>query len=207
MKPSLRLWTLVLFACTACQSPAPSNRYEGPPAADYHLRDGETLNLDGDRQALDELRKDVPEEKRKENDDLAFLLELFARDDQDPAKIREKFDSTLRRRREVFDREMKKERETFSRAEKDRRDQFLAAQSAERETFKSRKTSSEVSRKFFKELDLKRTDFFQAEREKRNDFESDVRDRRKRFEDFVREKQTWFSQEHRAYKKKYDEKK
>lgn len=198
----LLLGTELLFSC---RTGPKDNQYE--PSAEQQGKSEQALSLAADRSHLDELRKEVPVQTKKENDDLAFLLQLFAQEDRKPADIRAEFDRVIRKRRETLDRDLRKERESFNKDEKSRREQFLKSQSSDRESFRARKSSREESNQFYRDQTDRRNEFFQVEREKRNDFESDVRERRKTFEDFVREKQNWFNQEHRAFVKKQDDKK
>jgi hypothetical protein len=193
----------VLFS-VACQVATKHGDAEAPSRVDAPLVD-EKYSLTSDRKELDELRKNIPEEKKKENDELAFLSQLFADQSKSPSQIREKFDSLLRKKRDLFQKDMSKARETFVKDERKRREAFNKEQEEARNDFKKHKSSREQNSEFYSNLDGKRKDFSAAEREKRDEFESDMRDKRKNFEDYARERSSEFNQELRAYTKTYDE--
>jgi hypothetical protein len=193
-------WLICFLALNGCGSATERNPYQRPEASAQN--EAKALSLSEDRAHLSELRKDIPADVKKENDDLSFLLNLFADEKRSTESIRQDFTQTIRKRRELIDKSLKREREAFDRSERKNRDEFLNAQTRERTQFKEKKSTREESRDFYKEIEQKRTDYFVAEREQRNDFESDVRQRRKEFEDFVREKQNWFNQEMRAFTQK-----
>ena len=165
----------------------------------------EKYSLTADRKQFEELRKEVPEQKKKENDELALLTQFFADTNKPPSEIRSKFDRLLRKKREVFQKDMTKEREFYVREEKKRRDIFTKELEAERKDFQGRKVGREVRSEFYDQLDAKRKDFFSSERLKRDEFEEATRDKRKNFEDYAREKNNEFNQEMRAYTKRYEE--
>lgn len=202
----LNFCSLLLVSCLlSCSSSVERSPYQRP--GETAQAEAKALSLSEERSHLSELRKDIPAEVKKENDDLSFLLNLFTDEKRSTQSIREEFSQAIRKRRELMDRTLKKERELFNRDEKKRRDEFLLSQTQARADFKEKKSTREESREFFKELEQKRADFFSAEREKRNDYESDVRQRRKDFEDFVREKQNWFNQEMRVFTQKQTDRK
>lgn len=209
MKKSASFLALFL-ACSlalglaACASKSqPENTYR-PPGEDRPLVD-DKYSLQADRKAFDEMRSQVPPDKKRENDELALILGMMAETKRPPSEIRNQFDSVLRKKRQQFDKDMTKEREIFTKEERKKREAFLKAQQDERSAFTRQKTDRETKNRFYKELDEKRSEFMSVERDRRADFESDVRERRKSFEDYIREKQNEFNQEHRAYTKRYEE--
>ncbi len=200
---------LVLFgflAFTACQTNEKgSNQYRSAEeATDRPLVDSK-YSLAADRKAMEEYRSEIPPNKKQENDELAQAISWTQSIDKAPNKIREEFNSSLRKKRNAIDKDLKSERERFNKEERKRRDDFLKQQKQAREDFKKKKSSREESQAFHKEQSDRRQEFFANEREKRSDFESDVRERRKNFEDYVREKTNSFNQEIRDYQKRYDE--
>ncbi len=201
MKKIILLFAIFLGACTSSQT-APSNAYRSN-SDDRPLVD-DKYSLQADRKAMDEMRAQVPADRKRENDELALMLGVNETK-KTPADVRNQFDTLLRKKRSLFDKDITKERETFTKDERKKREQFLKEQRDQREVYGREKHSREDRTEFFKELDEKRSEFFSTERDKRNDFESDVRERRKSFEDYVREKQNEFNQEHRAYTKRYDD--
>lgn len=203
--PYYRLVILIVLVLAACESKQKrGNTYRAEGGEERPLVDNK-YSLRSDRKSMEDLRADVPEEKKRENDELAFILNLMTEVKRSPYEIREQFDKALRKKREVFDKDMTKEREVFTKNERKTRENFLKEQKETRDSFMSSKPAKEERTSFFKEQDEKRTDFFANERERRGDFESDVRERRKSFEDYARERQQFFNQEHRAYTKKYDD--
>ena len=165
----------------------------------------DSYSLASDRQKLEEIRKDETKEKRHENDEEAFMLELFKDPQKTPSEVREKFDSFLRKKREIFDRDLRKERDQFTNEERKKRDTFLKDAEDTRKDFLSRKPNRDDKARFFSDQDDKRREFFANQREKRNDFESDVQERRKGFEDYTKERRNRFNDDYRAYVKAYDE--
>lgn len=199
----LSLLSLVLTACQSGEKS--SNQYKSAEeAAERPLVDSK-YSLAADRQAMEEYRTQVPETKKQENDELAMALGWTQNLDKQPSKIREQFNSLLKKKRAAIDKDLKKEREQFNKEERKKRDDFLKQQKDEREAFKKHKSTREESQSFFKDQSDRRNEFFANERERRNDFESDVRERRKNFEDYAREKTNTFNQDLRDYQKRYDE--
>lgn len=178
---------------------SPSQTENASPLVD------EKYSLTADRQALENIRKDIPPEKRKSNDDLAFMDQLFADDSKPPSEIRDRFDSEVEKKRELFQRDMYHKREAYSHDEKKRRDEFMKGLEEERKEFQKKKSTSDERSSFYGELDGKRRDFYSDEREKRDEYESDMRDKRKNFEDYVRGKTDEFNQRYRAYSKRYED--
>lgn len=199
----LSLTTLLFVACQSGEKA--SNQYKSAEDAAAQPMVDSKYSLAADRQAMEEYRTQVPETKKQENDELALALGWTQNVDKAPSKIRDEFNSLLRKKRAAIDKDLKKEREQFTKEERKKRDEFLKLQKEEREAFKKRKTTREESQSFFKEQSDRRNEFFADERERRNDFESDVRERRKNFEDYAREKNNSFNQEMRDYQKRYDE--
>jgi len=192
------------FGLAACSSGnKPENTYRSQNE-DRPLVD-DKYTLQADRKAFDEIRAQVPADKKRENDELALILGMMSEVKKPPTDIRNQFDSLLRKKRQQFDKDITKEREIFTKEERKKREAFLKSQQEDRAAFNREKTDRETKNKFYKELDEKRSEFTSVERDKRADFESDVRERRKNFEDYIREKQNEFNQELRAYSKKYEE--
>jgi hypothetical protein len=161
--------------------------------------------LKKDQEELEQLRKDIPEDIKKQNDETAYIYSMMAEVSVEPSRVREQFQSKIRKKREVFDKDMTKERETFTKNERKVRDEFLKAQSKKRDAFLASKPTKERRDDFFKEHEEIRKDYFANEREQRSEFDSSVRERRSNFEDYIREMTNKFNQEHRDYTKRYDD--
>ena len=180
----------------ACSSPGPKS--EDAPLVEDKYR------LSADRQAFDEIRGQVPAEKKIQNDEMAFVLQKMD-GHTSPTAVREAFNSAMSKKRDVFQKDLTKKREAYVKDEKVRREEFLRGLERERNDFKGKKADSETRRRFFDDIDARRRDFFAGEREKRDDFEAQIRDQRKNFDDYLRERRDEFNAEHRAYQKRYDE--
>ncbi len=163
------------------------------------------VSLKEDRAQLDELRKDIPEDVRRDNDEVAFILKNMATMEEEASKVRDRFNTAVRKRRDKMDKQLRKEREDFSKTERSTREDFLKKLQSEREDFNSSKRDSKERKKFFDKQDGVRKEFFADQSEKRKDFEGNVTERRKAFEDYVREQSNKFNQEHRAYSQAYVE--
>lgn len=176
--------------------------------ADDSSSSSDEISLKADRSEFDELRKDMPAEVRKENDELAGILQLLRNPNGEyerPEKIRERFSKIMRDKRERNDKQFRQEREDFNRLEKDKRAEFTENQKSEKEDFLGDKPTSEKRKRFFDKQEEKRSRFYDDAREKRRSFEAEISTRRRNFEDYVREKTNLFNAELRNYQKEYDE--
>lgn len=162
-------------------------------------------SMAADRSELEQLRKDIPAETKKRNDELALLMSLMGEIKRQPSEIREKFNSLMSKKREVFQKDITKRREEFQKKQTKDRDAFTKQMEATRKDFTDGKHTSQERNDFFTEIETKRRDFYADQREKRDEFEEQVREDRKNFEDYARERTNEFNEEHRAYTKRYDE--
>lgn len=167
------------------------------------------VSLKADRTAMEEARKDIPEEVRKQNDEIAGLLSFVLREsEEEPSRLRDRFNTALRNKRERSDRELRKKREDFTAKQQKKREEFLKQQKRDREDFVTgRRKSTEARKRFFDDQDENRRDFFANERDQSKDFESSMQETRKSTEDYIREKQNAFNQDLRAYQQRYTERK
>lgn len=166
------------------------------------------VSLKADRSAMDEARKGIPEEIKKENDEVAGILSFIVREsDEEPNKLRDRFNTALRKKRERADREFRKKREEFTKKERSEREDFLKKQKEERDDFIGRKRSTDERKRFFEKQDERRKEFFADSSDRRKEFESSVQEQRKELEDYVREKTGAFNQEWRQYQTRYTERK
>lgn len=161
--------------------------------------------LKQDRDSFEQLRKEVPPNKKEENDELAFLEQLFSNPLKNPSEIREQFNKALRKKREALNQDLLKSRETFVKIERKERDSFSRKAKDKREQFKSQKLDREKTKEFYDELDIERKDFNAAQKDKRDIFESQVKDARKNFEDYSKEKQADFKARFKAFQEKQKE--
>lgn len=166
------------------------------------------VSLKADRSELDKLRSEIPDEVKRQNDEIALILSFINREtEEEPNKVRDRFSTALRKRREALDKHLRRTRESFSKTEKKEREEFLKRSKEDRAEFLERKRSPDDRKRFFEDQEDKRKGFFADQTEKRKDFESSVQDERKRMEDFIREKQNQFNQEWRDYQIRYTERK
>ena len=188
----------------ACQSLAKNikDKAADPNAAKTDANAGpvpDEVSLQADRSQFDELRKDIPAETKRENDELAFIRGLMAEGTEEPSKVRDRFSKAIRDRRERFDRDMRKRRDDYTKVERKNREDFLKNAEREREGIRKRQMSGDERKRFFADQDAKRQDFFSQQNDKRKDFESKVTEDRKAFEDYARERTNEFNAEYRDY--------
>lgn len=184
-------------ASGAVISPVGASGVDGTP---------QDVSLKSDRSELEKLRSEIPDDVKKQNDEIAMVLSYVYREsEEEPSRLRDRFQAALRKRREVMDKHLRSSRDSFSKEERRLRDEFLRTSKDERDDYLSRKRSREDRKKFFDGQEDKRRAFFADQSEKRKDFESQVQDERKKLEDFIREKQNQFNQEWREYQARYTE--
>lgn len=161
--------------------------------------------ISADREALADIRKEVPPETKKENDELAFVFQLMSEMRYSPSEVREKFNSAVRKKRDLFQKDMQKKRDEYNKNEKAQRDNFTQEQNLQRLEFKRERADRERTKDFYAKIEEQRKNFYSETRQKREEFEADVRVQRKDFEDYMRERNNEFNQEHRAYTKRFDD--
>lgn len=214
MKLQVALWFVAVLVASAMtvSSCAVKSVHEGEAATATapDLKDvANEVSLKADRSAMDEARKDIPEEIRRENDEIAGLLSFVVREsEEEPNRLRDRFNTALRKKRERSDRELRKKRDDFTATERKKREDFLKKLKTDRDEFTSgRRRSGEERKRFFDDQDSSRREFFATERDLRKDFESSMQESRKNTEDYIREKQNAFNQDLRAYQQRYTERK
>ncbi len=190
---SLFFHVLVGILLTSCAS---ADQYQDRPLVqpDYKLQE--------DRKAFEELRSEVPEDKKTENDELAYMEKLFENPLEQPNRIRDRFYKLISKKRDKFSKDLTKKREAYVKVERKDRDQFTKELEAQRKDFKSKKTEADERKNFFADLELKRKDFYANQKEKRDEFEAQMRDDRKNFEDYSRDKTNDFNARHREFSAK-----
>lgn len=190
----------MLISILACSAPEKKSKVDEPLVEDkYRLLE--------DRQALEEMRKQVPPEKKVQNDELALIMAGMGDTNRNPSDVRNKFNSILNRKRQLFQNDMTRRREIYVKQERKDREMFTKELEKKRNTFVRGRPSADEKKDFFNDLDTQRRDFYSDQREKREEFESDIRDQRKNFEDYIREKTNEFNQAHREYTKRWEDEK
>ncbi len=199
MKQRLVIYSLVgvcFLLLSSCQTGSQKSAGDAPLVQDqYRLKE--------DREAFAEIRKDIPDDRKTQNDEQALILNMMSDLKHSPGEIREKFDSMLTRKRSVFQKDLDKKREEYVKKERQDREKFTKTSETDRKKFTDVKHSADEKAEFFADQDTRRRNFYSDQREKRDEFEADVRDQRKNFDDYVRSKTMEFNQEHRAYIKRY----
>jgi hypothetical protein len=165
------------------------------------------ISLAADRKELDQLRQEMPDDVKKQNDELALVLSFLKDGDEDPNKLRDRFQAALRKKREAVDKNLRRRREDFNRSEREAREKFTAEQKAGREDFLGRRRSSADQKRYFDGQDEKRRRFHADAQERRKDFEAQIAEERRDFESLVREKTNFFNQEWRGYRERWTERK
>lgn len=208
-------WSMLLllsFLAAGCASgPSGSSSHDLATATPILLDEkgnaADEVSLRADRAELDKLRGEVPEEVKKQNDEIAMLMSFVVREsEEDPQRLRDRFSTALRKKREAVNKKVSLAREAFSKKEKADRAEFVKESKSQRDAFvKNRKRSSDERRDFFSNQDDKRRAFFADQQERRKDFELQVQDERKSVEDSMREAQNAFNQELRSYQARYTE--
>ena len=172
-----------------------------PPKKSGTESSDQELSLQQDRAELDKLRKDIPEDVKRENDDMAFILKLFEDKKRKPSKIKRQFDKAYNRIRKKKQKEFKRERKEFTRIEKSQRKKSIAEAKKKRKEYLDSKPTKDDKKTFFDDERTKRKEYFSDEKEKRRDFESDLRARKKESDDFLRDRRKEFSDRLRQFKK------
>ncbi len=163
------------------------------------------ITIKSDRSYLDDLRKEVPEDVRSENDELATILNLMSGTKNPPSEINNRFQHILRRSRKKFEDQQRRDRSQFDRSERKKRDEFLATKKKEQEKFLNEKRSKEERAEFFRNHDEEKRLFFSDLQDRRREFESETRIKRNDQESYFRERTSTFNQELKDYSKRYYE--
>ena len=170
----------------------------------YKVREelGKEIRLSDDSKELSSLRRDLPEQKRQDNDDLAEYLRKLQLAERDPDKARSEFNQLLQSRREKFRNALTKIRESYSADERKKREEFNAGQNKKRETIRKRNLKPKDSQEAYYQLSEEQKEFYANERLRRKDFEAEIQTQMKDFDFMIRERQQAFNEQLRTIKKK-----
>lgn len=202
----LRSLIYVLFLTLVVLLSAIESRAQNEGPESTSLVD-ENYSLKADREAFEELRKNIPANVKKENDEKAFMDGLVSDLSRSPSEVRNKFSSIVNKKRSLFNKDMTKAREQFNKIQKKERDEFTKDLADKRKDFAKKKSTSDERKEFYDDHESKRKDFYADQKEKRDEFEADMRDKRKNFDDYIRSKTDEFNQLHRDYSKRFEENK
>jgi hypothetical protein len=164
------------------------------------------MSLKADRDELKELRKEIPTERQKANDELALYLQLMKQGTEQPQMVRDKFTVLVQKKRTSFRDKVAHLRDSYHRSEAKRREEFLAEQKDKRDDFMKDKHSSAQTHSFFDTQDRDRQDFFSSERSRRQSFEAEIDAQSRDFDSYMREKTNEFNEQYRLYSKQFSEK-
>ncbi len=192
-----------LVSCALLRPSAKSQREQDRQQIQAEL--SQEASLAEDREKLADLRREIPAEKQKENDELALQLKLMGQSTEQPHLLRQKFQFLVQKRRTAFRQKTQKLRDEFRTQETRRREDFFAAQKSKRDIFFRRKRDSKQNREFFAGQEKERQRFATEERERRMNFESELSAESKDFNSYMRERQNEFNEQFRLYSKKFSE--
>ncbi|MEQ1876590.1 MAG: hypothetical protein ABL958_08085, partial [Bdellovibrionia bacterium] len=103
---------LLLIAMLVLGLGCSSSSENSKPASAEELQD--EVRLKEDRTRLDELRAEIPDDVKTENDELAFSLNLAGDGTKAPSEVWSKFNDAARKRRESYDKTERKVREDYN---------------------------------------------------------------------------------------------
>lgn len=162
-------------------------------------------SISDDKKAIEELRKEIPDEIKKSNDRLAEVLNRWKKVKTDPYALREKFDDEIRKMRNDMEKKWRRMREDFNNRQSAMRKNFQRKQKEQRDSFYSSKPDSDRRTEFTSEQSEMRDRFNSDLRDERDEFEDDLREARKDFESEIANKRTEFNQEFPEYQRIYKE--
>lgn len=192
-----------LLILVGCQTPNGSD--EAAPSAQVRAELAGEVSLKSDRDELAQLRKEIPEEKRQANDELAVLLGVMGEVKLKPSEVQSRVQNIMHKRRDEFRKKVLKLREDFRKEEARRKEIFLKEQKSARDSFKADKRDKDKTKEFYAGQDVRRREFFANEADRRKDFESETKTQSADFDSYMREKQREFSEQARLYANRYYE--
>lgn len=163
------------------------------------------ISLTKDREELQELRKNIPEETQKENDELALITQLMVEPKTNPSRLRQQFQYATQKKRKTFRDKVEKLRKDFKKEERKLRDDFVKTAKLKRKAIDPKALERDEMRERYQELDKERRDFFSEERERRRSFEAEISAQTKDFNDYMRQKSREFSDQIREYTRRYND--
>lgn len=185
-------WVFWLSACSTGNSkPAGPSEYPSE------------VSLKGDQAKIEALRKGIPLEVKKENDQLKAELHRWKVGKTKPEVLRSRFRAGISKLRQKKSRQWKRMRKDFSRQQKDERTAFYKEQKKVREKFLSTKPESEARSEFRRRQGEERDRFRADQRAYRDQFNADLRDKRKAFQQEMKDRWTEFRQEYPEYQRNY----
>ncbi|MDZ4678070.1 MAG: hypothetical protein SGI74_11260 [Oligoflexia bacterium] len=163
------------------------------------------VSIKSDKENLDELRKDIPEEVKKSNDRIAATLKRWKQQKMAPEDLRSRFSDEIRKAREAMDKKHQRQRADFQKQKAKKRKEFQEKQKEARDDFFSHKPKGERRSDFISDQSTERERFNSDLRDERQDFEESIKDERKIFEGDIASRWVEFRQEYPEYSKLYRE--
>ena len=194
---------MLLLSLTACHSTPARDSSQGAEMVRAELKD--EISLKADRTGLGELRSQIPEEKRAENDELAVILKLMNENQIKPSDLQSRYSQLVQKKRNAFRNKVSHVREKFKGQETKQREDFLSEQKTAREEFKKNKTDRKQTADFFSQQDKARLSFFADLTSARKDFEIELQIQTKDFDSYMQERQREFAEQIRLYSKSFHE--
>lgn len=202
---SLSLVAIILITACASRARKAENDRQADRAQIEAQLQSET-SLKADRSELAEIRADIPDEKQRENDELALFLKLMGQGTEQPSTVRDKFARLVTNKRSSFREKIEKLRAEYKAAETKRREDFTKAAQKKRDRYFIKKRDLKASQNFMSEQEKERLRVAAEERERRQSFEAELSTRSKDFESYMRERTNDFNEQLRLYSKKFSEK-
>lgn len=166
--------------------------------------DGE-VSLSGDEKTIEELRKNIPEPKRTDNDLLRETLALLGEVKDPPRRHSDRFNKMVREINNDRRKQDRKLRDNFSKTERKERDAFLKKIKEDRDNFNKKKVTREQRKEFYDEQDEARKDFFANQRDGRKEFDAEQRSQSSDFKAYLKDRTDDFRRELKVYTIKYND--
>lgn len=195
-----------LLSCQMNPSTPSTNTPEQREADREKIQSELEVSLKADRDHLAELRKEIPQEKQRQNDELALHLGIMKQGTENPSVIRDRYNNMINKRRQAFRAKVQRLRDDYRKEETQRREKFLKEHQGRRTEFTRTKHDSKESREFFNEQQKLHSEFFADEKDRRQNFESEINAQSKDFESYMRERNNEFNEQHRQYSKQFYDK-
>ena len=200
--------TLVLCALASCASRSQVTEEEDVFDKDREKIE-ETLSSEisfaKDRSELESMREEIPQEKRLENDEKAWIGTLMSSPTVEPNRYNQKFQQMIRKKRTDFQKKVRKLRDDFTKEERSNRKDFMKKAKEKCEQIDPKSVERKALNERYRELDQERKDFFSDQRERRKNFESELNAKSKDFYMETRERQREFNEQMRLYRKHYND--
>lgn len=198
--------TAFLFFSLGCELNT-KNR-QGPVEQPAHIQNAEAkldaeVSLSGDQKTIEQLRENIPAEKRADNDLLKETLGMMGEVKEPPQRHRDRFNKQMREIRNDQRKADRKARDQFRKKERKDREAFQKAHRERRERFNKLKVDRDQRREFYNEQDEIQKDFYAKQKDARKEFDAEMRTKRSDFNSYLKDRQTQFNEEYKIYSTNY----